>query len=320
MDNLRGIESFVKAVETGSIAAAARLLGISSAAASQNIARLESQLGTRLLTRTTRSLRLTDSGELYYNRVHSLINELEKANDAVSALSGEPQGRLCIASTAAFGRHVLAALAPAFNRRYPRIALEIITTDRSVNHIQEMVDVSIRIKQQLEEGLVARRIAAVPFVFCAAPSYLQRMGRPQTPEDLRNHDCLMFRVPANGRILPWGFVRNGERFDAPARTAMVSDDIDVLARLAASGGGIARLAAFVARSYLERGELEEIFVPDADNSSNNQTRALAEPLDVYISLRDRYELTPKVRAFIDFLVDSLPSEWRIKGANADSRQ
>jgi DNA-binding transcriptional LysR family regulator len=318
MDNLRGIESFVKAVETGSIAAAARLLGISAAAASQNIARLESQLGTRLLTRTTRSLRLTDSGELYYNRVHSLINELENAKDAVTALSGEPQGRLCIASTAAFGRHVLAALAPAFNRRYPRIALEIITTDRSVNHIQEMVDVSIRIKQQLEEGLVARRIAAIPLIFCASPAYLERMGKPQTPEDLINHDCLMFRVPANGRILPWGFVREGTRFDAPVRTAMVSDDIDVLARLAASGGGVARLAAFVARSYVERGELEEIFVRAPDDSSN-QIYAVAEPLDVYISLRDRHELTPKVRAFIDFLVEAIPIEWRIKGAESEKQ-
>ncbi len=316
MDNLRGIESFVKAVEAGSIAAAARLLGISAAAASQNIARLESQLGTRLLTRTTRSLRLTDSGELYYNRVHSLINELENAKDAVTALSGEPQGRLCIASTAAFGRHVLAALAPVFNRRYPRIALEIITTDRSVNHIQEMVDVSIRIKQQLEEGLVARRIAAIPLIFCAAPAYLERMGKPQTPEDLINHDCLMFRVPANGRILPWGFVRESVRFDAPVRTAMVSDDIDVLARLAASGGGIARLAAFVARSYVERGELEEIFVPAPDDSSN-QIYAVAEPLDVYISLRDRHELTPKVRAFIDFLVEAIPIEWRVKGVEPE---
>lgn len=318
MDNLRGIESFVKAVETGNIAAAARLLGISPAAASQNIARLENQLGTRLLTRTTRSLRLTDSGELYYNRVHSLINELEKANDAVAALGGEPQGRLCVASTAAFGRHVLAPLAPEFNRRYSRIALEIITTDRSVNHIQEMVDVSIRIKQQLEDGLVARRIAAIPFVFCAAPAYLERMGRPETQEDLINHDCLMFRVPASGRILPWGFVRDGIRFDAPVNTTMVSDDIDVLARLAASGGGITRLAAFVARSYVERGELEEIFVPTSNNFSNS-THAIAEPLDVYISLRDRHELTPKVRVFIDFLVDALPSEWRIKGADTNPR-
>jgi DNA-binding transcriptional LysR family regulator len=314
MDNLRGIESFVKAVETGSIAAAARLLGISAAAASQNIARLENQLGTRLLTRTTRSLRLTDSGEVYYNRVHSLILELEQANNAVTALSNEPQGRLCIASTAAFGRHVLAALAPSFNRRYPRISLEIITTDRSVNHIQEAVDISIRIKQQLEEGMVARRIATIPFIFCASPAYLDRAGRPETLEELSHHDCLMFRIPANGRILPWGFVRDGVRFDANVRMAMVGDDIDVLARLAASGGGIARLGAFVARSYIERGELEEIFVNDSVNVINNKARVIAEPLDVYISLRDRHELTPKVRAFIDFLVESLPEEWRVKGA------
>lgn len=311
MDNLRGIETFVKAVNCGSIAAAARLLGITPAAASQNIARLENQLGTRLLTRTTRSLRLTDSGRLYFDHVHALINELERANDAVTALKSEPRGRLCVASTAAFGRHVLARLAPAFNQRYQHIALEIITTDRSVNHIRDAVDVSIRIKQQLEEGLVARRIASIPFMFCASADYLKRAGRPKSPEELIAHDCLMFRVPANGRILPWDFIRGDHRFDAKVHTAMISDDIDVLARLAANGAGIARLAAFVARSYIERGEVEEI---DLTRSDAPEIQIVAEPLDVYVSLQNRHELTPKVKVFIDYLVGELPPEWRVGGA------
>src|SRR3954463_13858731 len=115
MDTLRGIESFVKAVEEGSIAAAARRLGISPAAASQNIARLESYVGVRLLVRTTRSLGLTDSGQLYYDQVRTLINDLELAKVAISGIHDEPQGRLCIASTGAFGRHILAPLIPAFN-------------------------------------------------------------------------------------------------------------------------------------------------------------------------------------------------------------
>lgn len=306
MDTLRGIESFVKAIELGSIAAAAKRMGISAAAASQNIARLETYLGTRLLIRNTRSMALTESGEIYYEKVRTIVSDLAEANAAIANLHKEPQGRLCIASTAAFGRNVLASLIPAFTLRYPRIAIELMTTDRIVDHIQEAVDISIRIKPQLEDGLVARRIATVPTLFCAAPSYLQRAGRPKVPEDLRHHDCVVFRVPADGRFLQWGFIRDGLRFDADVRATMISDDIDAIAHLAVSGGGVTRLAAFVANPFIESGQLETLFLPD----ENQQVSAEVEPLDIYFCVRDHHQLTPKTRAFMDYLVDALPKEWQ----------
>ncbi|HTF84876.1 MAG TPA: LysR family transcriptional regulator [Cellvibrio sp.] len=309
MENLRGIDSFVKTVDAGSIAAAARLLGISAAAASQNITRLENQLGARLLTRTTRSLRLTEAGELYYSKVRHIIHELELANSAVSELSGEPQGRLRIASTAAFGRHVLAALLPEFNATYPRVSVEILTTDRNVDHVRDAVDVSIRFKQQLEDGMVARRIANIPFLYCASPAYLARMGRPKSPDDLAGHAGLMFRMPTTGKIYHWRFARNGVAFDAKIRVATVSDDIDVLARLAANGAGIARLGDFIARRYVERGELEVLF---ESCQTAGIARAIPEPLELFIVLRDRHELTPKVRAFTEFLINALPPQWQVK--------
>ncbi len=130
MDNLRGIESFVRAVELGSIAAAARALAVSPAATSQNIARLETQLGTRLLTRTTRKLALTDAGEIYYQRVKGLMQELELAEQAVTALKGQVGGKLKIACSAAFARHVLAPMLAGFQGAFPQISLELIATDR----------------------------------------------------------------------------------------------------------------------------------------------------------------------------------------------
>lgn len=306
MDTLRGIESFVKAVETGSIAAGARLLGISAAAASQNIARLESSLGVRLLTRTTRSLALTESGTLYFEQVRDVLRDLELARSTATQLHDAPQGRLRIASSAAFGRYVLAPLLPAFTARYPRIACELITTDRSVNHIQESVDISIRIPQQLEDGLVARHIASVPSIYCASPAYLLKAGTPVTPEQLREHDCLAFRVAVDGRLMPWRFARDGVRFDAQIRVALVSDDIDVLARVAVNGGGITRLAAFVAEPLLASSQLQQLFA--SPQSSGSQ--AIVEPLDYYLCVRDRYELTAKVRAFVDHLQNSLRADWR----------
>lgn len=306
MDTLRGIESFVKAVETGSIAAGARLLGISAAAASQNIARLEASLGVRLLTRTTRSLALTESGMLYFEQVRNVLRDLELARSNATQLHDDPQGRLRIAASAAFGRYVLAPLLPAFTARYPRIACELITTDRSVNHIQESVDISIRIPQQLEDGLVARHIASVPSIYCASPAYLRKAGTPVAPEELREHDCLAFKVAVDGRLMPWRFMRDGVRFDAQIRVALISDDIDVLARVAANGGGITRLAAFVANPYLASGHLQQLFVEPQKSGS----QALTEPLDYYLCVRDRYELTPKVRAFVDHLQHNLRDDWR----------
>ncbi|WP_027329978.1 LysR family transcriptional regulator [Marinimicrobium agarilyticum] len=307
MAPLRGIESFVKAVEAGSIAAGARILGISAAAASQNIARLETHLGVRLLTRTTRSLALTEGGSAYYSRVRELVQELELASQAVDALHAEPRGRLRVAATGAFARHVLAPMIPGFSRRYPDVLVELMVTDRNVNHIAESVDASIRIRPALEEGLIARPVAKVPSIFCASPEYLAKAGRPEAPEQLSEHDCLVFRFPVDGRILRWGFVRNGLRFDAPVRATLISDDIDTLAQMAVAGGGITRLGAFIAEPLIERGQLVELFTP----TSEADVQAEIEPLEFYLCVRHRRELTPKVRAFSDYLVEQLPERWRV---------
>lgn len=303
-DTLRGLESFVKAVESGSIAAGARLLGISAAAASQNIARLEQGLGLRLLTRTTRRLALTDAGSLYFERVQAVLQELELARAAIADLQDEPRGQLRIAASAAFGRHVLAPLLPGFMAQHPCIRCELLTTDATVDHVQEGVDISIHIAQQLQEGLVARRIATAQTRFCAAPAYLQRAGHPSEPEQLRDHDCLLFRFATDGRLLRWGFVREGVHFDAQVRVGMSSNDIDVLAQCAVAGGGITRLASFVAAPYLARGELVELF----SSATPTDSRATSAALDYYLCVRDRYELTPKVRLFMDYLQQALPAE------------
>ncbi len=305
MDNMRGVENFVRAVELGSIAAAARVADISPAAASQNIARLEAALGARLLTRTTRKLALTDAGEVYYQRVKGLLQELELAEQAVSALQGDVGGKLKIACSAAFARHVLAPLIPAFQQAYPQISIEVVATDRRVDHLQEKVDVSIRIRQQLEDGIVARKLATVPLLFCATPDYLQRAGCPSSPQALLQHDCLMFRVPVDGKIFPWAFIRDGQRYQPELRARFISDDIDMLARMAASGGGITRLADFVAQPYIEDGRLCTLF----NKERGPDVEAEAEPLEYYFCVIDRYAKTPKVTALFDFLMENLPTKW-----------
>ncbi len=305
MNILQSIRSFVRTADAGSLAAAARSLGISPAAVGQNIARLEAHLGVRLFNRTTRSLALTERGARYLEEVRHIERDLQRAQAAVTDPDAVPQGRLRIASTSAFGRHVLAPMLPALQARYPALAIELLLADRSVDHAREDVDVSFRIEPQLVDGLVARSIAQVPFVVCAAPSYLARVGAPETPEKLREHRCLVFRYPVDGRLLPWGFVRDGIRFEAEMRPALVSDDIDAIAAMAAAGGGIARLAAFVAEPWLARGALQVLF------ASGDGARTSPEPMRVFLCVSDRRDLTPKVRALMQVVVEGLPVAWRV---------
>ncbi|MEE9877506.1 MAG: LysR substrate-binding domain-containing protein [Stenotrophomonas sp.] len=307
MNILHAIRSFIRTADAGSLAAAARTLGISAAAVGQNIARLEAHLGVRLFNRTTRQLALTERGALYLAQVRHIERDLQRAQAAVTDPDAMPAGRLRIASSAAFGRHVLAPLLPALQQRYPRLEMELLLADRSVDHAHEDVDVSIRIEPQLEEGLVARPIAQVPFVFCAAPAYLAIAGTPRTPDELHEHRCLLFRYPLDGRYLRWGFVRDGLRFDAEVQPALVSDDIDALAAMAARGGGITRLASFVAAPYLARGELQALFQDEASSDA----QASPEPMRLFLCVSDRRDLTPKVRSLLQHILDALPPAWRI---------
>ncbi|ATE77104.1 MULTISPECIES: LysR family transcriptional regulator [Pseudomonas] len=304
MNLLGAIASFIKVVEAGSIVGAAKTLGVSAAAISQTLNRLETHLGTRLLQRTTRSMALTESGMVYYEKVKRIARDLESAQSAITSAQTQLQGRLCIASTSAFGRHVLAPLIAGFAARYPRLILELSTTDRKINHIQEGIDLSLRIKPQLEEGIVARKIVSVPFIICASPIYLERAGWPRDPEELQHHACLPFRYPLDGRFLRWGFIRDGQRYDATLNATAISDDVDALAQMAVRGAGITRLAEFVAAPFIESGQLVPLF-----EHRHASTYAYAEPLDIYVCVQERAAITPKVKAFMHYLTEHLEMRW-----------
>lgn len=313
MDILGLINTFISVVENGSIAAAARAKGMSPVAVSQSITRLESHLGIRLLSRTTRSMALTDSGARYFEKVRHIPHDIDIASQA-AAVATAPQGSLCIATTAAFGRYVLAPLMPAFKALYPRIDIELLSTDRRVDHRLEGVDVSLRIAAQLNDQLIARHIASIPFVFCASPSYLERAGVPVTPEDLQRHACLVFRYPTDGRFLPWTFRLNGKRLEAKVHPGFICDDIDTIAQIAVSGGGIARLASFIAQPLIDSGRLVPLFESDHGDSAG----AEAEPMEIYACVSERSALNAKVRAFIEFIEAAMQADRSARQQNAAS--
>ncbi|UQS16674.1 LysR family transcriptional regulator [Pseudomonas sp. HS6] len=304
MNLLGAIDCFIKVVEAGSIVGAAKILGVSAAAVSQTLTRLETHLDTRLLQRTTRSMALTESGSIYFEKVKRIALDLESAQSAISHAQTQLQGHLSIASTAGFGRHILGPVIAGFAERYPQLTLELSTTDRKINHLHEGIDLSLRIELQLEDGIIARKVATVPFVICASPGYLQRAGYPQTPEHLQQHACLAFRYPLDGRFLRWWFIRDGQRFEAPINATAISDDIDALAQMAAHGAGIVRLAEFVAAPYLESGQLVSLF-ESCDGSALTST----VPLEIYACVQERAAMTPKVKAFTDYLFEYLQTRW-----------
>jgi DNA-binding transcriptional LysR family regulator len=141
-------------------------------------------------------------------------------------------------------------------------------------------------------------------VFCASPAYLDRAGVPTTPEDLKQHACVVFRYPTDGRFLPWTFTLNGRSFEAKVRPSFVCDDIDTIAQIAVNGGGIARLASFVAQPLIDSGRLLPLF----ESGSRNARCAVPEPMHIYACVTERSALNLKVRAFIDFLEHGIQSE------------
>ncbi|MEZ3498292.1 LysR family transcriptional regulator [Pantoea sp. KPR_PJ] len=299
MDLLGLISTFIRVVENGSIAAAARARGMSPAAVSQSLARLEAHLGVRLLSRTTRSMTLTENGKRYFDKVRHIPDDVALASQA-AANATKPKGPLCIATTAAFGRYVLAPLMPAFRASFPDIEIELISTDRNVSHHLEGVDVSIRIEAQLNDQLIARKIASFPFIFCASPAYLDRAGTPQTPEELSQHDCLVFRYPTDRRFLPWTFRVNGQRVNAKLNPGFISDDIDIIAKIAVNGGGIARLASFVALPWVESGLLTPL-----SWSGHSEIDIESLPMDIFACVTERSAPDSKARLFIEFLEDAI---------------
>ncbi|GAB3043281.1 LysR family transcriptional regulator [Stenotrophomonas tumulicola] len=302
MNLLQLIRTFTRTAETGSIAGAARTLGISATAVGQNITRLEAHLGVRLFNRSTRSLSLSEAGALYLTKVQHIEADLAGAQAAVSSGDVEPAGPLRIACSRAFGRHVLAPMLPALQRRHPRLQVELRLSDRAVRHAEESVDVSIRIGAQLQDGLVAKPLARIPFVFCAAPSYLEQNGTPTSPEQLADHRALLFRFPADGRPLRWGLLGEQGRVEATMQPGMVCDDIDALAELAAAGGGITRLAAFVAEPYLRDGRLQTVLADDP--------RWIPEPMEMFFCLSDRRDFTARIRVLFEHLQAGLPVAWK----------
>ncbi len=288
MDRLDDMLAFIKVVDAKSFTAAAERLGLSKSVVSRRIAELEDRLGARLLNRTTRKLSLTEVGEAFYERCARILADLEEAERAVGDLHAAPRGRLKVNAPVSFGLLHLAPALAAFLARYPDIEIDIDLNDRYVDLIDEGYDVAVRIGRLRDSSLIARRLAPNRRAVCAAPAYLDKHGRPVSPEDLAGHNCLIYtNVPLAEQ---WQFRVDGETRSVRVTGSLRTSNGDLLRAAALAGVGGAVLPTFLCGDALASGALECLMFDTYVSEST-----------VYAVYPHNRHLSPKVRAFVDFL-------------------
>ncbi|MGK5032857.1 LysR family transcriptional regulator [Janthinobacterium sp. MDT1-19] len=288
MDNLAGFTAFVQAAETRSFVAAGRVLGISASAIGKSIARLEERLGVRLFQRSTRSIALTSEGTVFLERCRRILGEIEAAELELSNSKSAPQGRLRI-SLPQVGSLLNPVLA-AFARAYPQVELDLDFSDRRVDVIEEGYDAVVRAGESADSRLMSRQLGQFQLQLVAAPAYLAQHGTPELPGDLLRHTCLLYKFPSSGKVEAWPLPEWPALHAAGLSALLNCNNVETLLHFAESGLGIAALPDFTVRASLAAGRLQPVL--DAHRQHAGAFRIL------WPSSR---HLTPKLRAFIDFL-------------------
>lgn len=305
MDATSDLRVFVRVMDRGSFSAAAKDLGLTPSAVSKLVSRLEDRLGARLLARSTRRLALTAEGETFLARARRIVADIDEAEAEVMSVRGAPRGRLHINAGTAFGLHQLTPALAAFLARYPEINVELSITDRLVDLIEEQADIAVRSGHIPQGPFIQRKIADLQRVICAAPSYVERRGTPQSSAELKQHDCIVVAGPGLDR---WPFkTRSGiDVVDVAPR--VTTDDAEAALRLAIEGAGIVRLSDVIVGEPLRKGEL----VPLLTDTHHVEPFPLSA---IYPMGRQRL---PRVAVFLDFLMERFAhAPWRVPLPPAD---
>lgn len=290
---------FSRVIERGSFSAAAEELGITASGVSRVVSRLEDRLGVRLLHRTTRRLSLTFEGETYYQRAKEILAAIDDAELEVSLGGNTPQGRLRVSSVVPFAHHCIAEALPEFTARYPKIAVEIMATDRIIDLLADGVDVAIRSGQINDLSLVARKIGDVERGIYVSPAYLARRGVPNSPEQLTEHDCIRLTSTPSGHR--WPFFVDGQLKVIEIESRLSADNAIVALQIALAGGGMVRTSNLTIGAAVRDGRLVQVLT-DCH---------VAEPTPLSVVYPLGRHRMPKVRAFIDFLIERFShAPWR----------
>jgi DNA-binding transcriptional LysR family regulator len=292
MENLEDIAIFVKVVDVGSFTGAADALELSQPVVSKSVTRLEQRLGVRLLNRTTRRISLTEAGSELYRQASKAIALLDDAQVDIGRYQAEPRGTLRISAPTSFTLLHLRRRLAQFLERYPHVTLELVLEDRVVDIVEEGFDAAIRISVLASSSVIARRLAPCKQVICASPVYIERHGAPEALEDLLAHNCIVYTLGRDARS--WRVLgEDGGEIQLPVRGNAYVNSGELEQVLALEGVGIAMLPTFYVGDALREGKLvrllEHVRLPE---------------IGVYVVYADRRNLVPKLKALLDFLVES----------------
>ena len=301
MDRLSEMEAFATVVDQGGFTDAAKKLGISKSAVSKHVSSLETRLGARLLNRTTRRVSPTEIGLAYYDRARRVLNDAGEADALVTSMQSAPSGMLRVSVATDFGVNHLSPILGGFLHEYPDITVNMVLDNRYVELISEGFDLAVRIGDLEDSSLRARKLAETHRQMIASPEYLEEYGRPQRIDDLNEHKLLHYSNQANGSV--WKLTApSGEKRQVRSAGWLTVNDGQSLLNTAVNGLGIAFLPDFLYAEAMKEGKL----VPAIEGMS-------PETQGIYAVYPPGRYTQPKVRAFIDFLVDSFrdsgPGDW-----------
>jgi LysR family transcriptional activator of dmlA len=280
---------FTALVKFGSLTALAREFDVTPSAASKWLASLEQRLGVRLINRTTRRFSLTSEGEIYLSEGRRILAEIDELDQSVASSRSAPKGLLKVNATLGFGRSYIAPVLSKFQRAYPDLEIQLLLTDRPMNLAEDAIDIGIRFGEPPDSRVIARRIAINRRCIFASPLYLKAHGRPTTPHDLTQHNCLVLRQDDSAYGL-WRFSKGSEAQTIKVRGNMSSNDGEVVLNWALEGHGILMRAEWDATRYLRSGRLE-VLLEDYELPG----------ADVYAVYSQKRNLSAKNRVFIEFL-------------------
>ncbi len=294
MTELSNLQLFARVAQEGSFSAAARFLGVTPSSVSRQVSQLETELGARLFHRTTRKQSLTEAGEIYFRHARRIVEDLEEARLAVSRLAETPQGSLHLTIEPDFALAYIAPILPGFVERYPEIQLRLSMSASNMDLVDSGIDLAIRFGHLDDSSLFARRIALSRSLICASPAYLAKYGTPVHPKDLETHNCLSFRTNPGKNY--WSFELPQGPLDVPISGGINANSLFFLRDSALAGLGIIMIPTWMVRNELENGHLVPLL----------KGIALAPPsTPINAVFAHNRHLAPKVRAFVDFLVERM---------------
>lgn len=308
MDMLTGMRLFAEVVDAGSFSEAGRRLGLAASSVSRQVNGLEDALKARLLNRSTRSLSLTHAGEVYYERVRRILSEVSETNAAVAQLEASPRGMLKLNVPVVFGRRHIAPHIAGFCKRFPDVSVDLTLTDHFVDVIESGADVVIRVGGLSDSSLIARRLAPNRRILVASPEYLEEHGAPETPEALADHKCLVYKL--NVRLAEWHMrAQDGALSKIRVSGPLIANNAEALHAAALGGLGIALLPTWTCGDDVFAGHLERLLPGHEADLVSHETAIHA----IYPHAR---HLSAKVRAFVDYLVETIGPEpyWECGGA------